>query len=485
MNKQHPFILLSILYLISNILLLFVHGIFWDDWTLYHDAKAIEQQFFHGNGAIILGYVHLFLQGLACNTILLYRILILLIGWGCVLSFYKILKTSFKIDDSASFYIAALYATFPLGYAHMTMICLPYQIGLLLQLLAIQIFTISKNKFNLAIYLLFFFIQFCASLFLVSNIVIWGGLLLFFALQVTWSKRDFCIGYIKLVLNKLIRLSKYYLPCIVFWIIRNIYFMPVGVYQEGGYNSFSLYKFALIPINIIKSINNTLYFTTIQIPDILNSYLFIIIGIIMFVLFKYVIKPTTHINNETKTTCIHYITIILLYIFSIGAYVAVGLVQTFNSISDRHAILIILTICPLIYYSVNLIIKTELKRCVLIFILSIMSTYSISQYWEAIYQSQRNDAIINYFSNTKLPEGNVFVNEGKNNTKTGSCFYSWSALHYHATGKQDKCFATSNNTKYYDSIDYLTEVYHQKDAKAGEPTVQIDIIKEIEKILDN
>ena len=157
-NKRHSLILLSILYLISNILLLFVHGIFWDDWTLYHDAKAIEQQFFQGNGAIIFGYIHLYLQGLTFNTILLYRILILLIGWGCVLSFYKILKTSFKIDISASFYIAALYATFPLGYAHMTMICLPYQIGLLLQLIAIQLFYSIKDKFNIASYLLFFLI---------------------------------------------------------------------------------------------------------------------------------------------------------------------------------------------------------------------------------------------------------------------------------------------------------------------------------------
>lgn len=479
-NKKHPFILLSILYLISNILLLFVHGIFWDDWTLYHDTKAIEQQFFHGNGAIFLGYTHIFLQELACNTILLYRILILLIGWGCVLSFYKILKTSFKIDDSASFYIAALYATFPLGYAHMTMICLPYQIGLLLQLIAIQLFITSKNKFNIGKYALFFLIQFSASLFLVSNVVFWGGLLLFFAIQATWKKFVLSFKYISIVLKKMMAWFIYYIPCVVFWIIRTIYFMPTGSYQADGYNSFSLYKLVSIPGNFLKSLINIIIYITQQIFDIVNTNLLILVWLIICVIITCLLKSKKQGDNLRKTTHIHFITLFMLYTFAIAAYLAVGLTPIYNCPSDRHAILIILIICSLIYYSIELIISNKFKRYVLILALSSMSTYSFSQYWEAIYQSQRNDAIKFFFEETILPEGNIIVNEDNSNIKTGSCFYSWSAIYYHATGKQNRCFATSNNTEFYDTTDYLTQPYHQKDAKSGKPTIEISIMNEKE-----
>ena len=256
--------------------------------------------------------------------------------------------------------------------------------------------------------------------------------------------------------------------------------MPTGVYETDGYNSFSLHKLALIPVNFLKSLINSLNFITNQIPDILNSYFLITIWFIVFILIKYILRPKKQNDNISRTTTIHFFTLFFLYIMAIGAYLAVGLTQNFNSVSDRHAILIILTICPLIYYSVEVFVKKEFNQYVLVLILSTMSTYSISQYWEAIYQSQRNDCIRIFFEGTMLPKGNIFVNEEIINTKTGSCFYSWSAIYYHETGKQDRCFATSNNTKFYDTIDYLKEAYHQKDAKAGNPTVQINIINEAE-----
>ena len=256
--------------------------------------------------------------------------------------------------------------------------------------------------------------------------------------------------------------------------------MPTDVYKANGYNSFSLYKLAFIPINFIKSLINVLFFTTEQISDILKSNFLIIIGVITFVIITCILKSNRQQANEKRITKLHFFTLFILYAFAILAYLAVGLTPTFNTPSDRHAILIIPIICSFIYYSIELIIENSFKRYILVLILSTMSTYSFSQYWEVIYQSQRNDAIKSFFKETKLPKGNVFVIEDMNNTKTGSCFYSWSAIYYHAQGKQDRCFATSNNTKFYDTIDYLRQPYHQKNAKPGNPTIQINIVNEIE-----
>lgn len=470
----HPFIVLSTLYIISNILIFFVHGIFWDDWTLYHDAKAIEQQFFYGNGAIILGHLHIFLQQLSCDTILLYHSLIFFIGWLCVLLFYKTLISCFNLDNISSLFIGSLYAAFPLGYAHMTMICLPYQIGLLLQLVSIQSFVLNRTKFNLLLYILFFILQFGASLFLVSNVVFWGGLLFYFVLQKTWAKRNLSILYGIDVFKQLMKWLIYYVPCIIFWIIRSLYFLPTGVYKEVGYNSFSLKAFVALPVNLVKSIINCSVFVTSQVSVLANSPLFLIICFMLLVVIYIMLNKYTNVFANIKVTNSHFAAILFLYIFAIGAYLMVGLIPVFDSMNDRHGILIILAICPLVYFLLNVLLVNKAKFLSLVFVISIMSTYSISQYWEAIYQSQRNDAILFFFRDIKLPEGNIFVYEDDNNNKIGHCFYSWSGMYYNATNRQDRCIVMSNNRIIYDSKAFLKEAYHQKDAYVGKPTIFIE-----------
>ena len=479
-KTKDSFIKLSTLYIVSNILILFVHGIFWDDWTLYHDTTAIEQQFFNGNGGIIAGYMHLFLQQLPCNTIFLYHSIIFLIGWINVWLFYKILNSAIKLDNKSSFCIAVIYATFPIGYAHMTMICLPYQLGLLLQLIAVLLFTLYIKKIDVVKYLLFFILQFSASLFLVSNVVFWGGLLFFFTLQATWKYRNISIEYGKTILKQLFKWSIYYIPCITFWIVRSIYFTPTGIYEASGYNSFSLKALFMLPMNLFKSITNSLDFLISQISIVNESYTLVFIGLSLFVFIIYILNKNFNYKNIASITKYNFVAIFFLYISAIGAYLMVGHVPIFDTISDRHAILIILTICPFIYYLLNILIVEKVRIYVLAFLLAIMSTYSNSQYLEAIYQSQRNDAIMSFFKKTELPDGNIFVFENEINQKTASCFYSWSGLYYNATGKQDKCFVTSNNYVIYDTENFLTESYHQKNALAGNPIILLEIMNEIE-----
>ena len=266
-SNKRDYLILTTLYLMSNFLLLLVYGVFWDDWTIFHNPIGIEQEFFHGNGGVVVGYIHLFLQQTFDNPVLVYRSLILLMGWGDVLLLYHFLPL-IGLSYTETRWISLLYAASPLGYAHMTMICLPYQIGLFCFLLAAVLFMKASSNKNILLYFISMVFVFLSSMFLPSTIVLWFGFLCFISAKSSWSQASFSKTYFLVWSKKMIRNCLFFIPCIIFWIIRNTMWMPQGAYAIEGYNSFSISSIIMAPFNLLLSLLRTIEFTFSQIATI-------------------------------------------------------------------------------------------------------------------------------------------------------------------------------------------------------------------------
>ena len=133
-------------YLVANVLILFVRGVFWDDWAFYEHPEGIKQTLIGIGAPWRIGF-HLSLLNLShflgIDMVIPYRILIFVIGLLNVLLFRSILKY-WSLNKEIIWYSTLLFAVWPLGYAHLEMCCFAYQVGLLLQLISILLF----HRFN-------------------------------------------------------------------------------------------------------------------------------------------------------------------------------------------------------------------------------------------------------------------------------------------------------------------------------------------------
>lgn len=467
---KRDYLILTTLYLMSNFLLSLVYGVFWDDWSIFRNPIGIEQEFFNGNGGVVVGYIHLFLQQTFDNPVLVYRSLILLMGWGDVLLLYFLLQLM-GLSYTEARWISLLYAAFPLGYAHMTMICLPYQIGLFCFLLAAVLFMKASNNKSIALYFISMVFVFLSSMFLPSTIVLWFGFLCFMSAKSSWSQASFSKTYFLVWSKNMIRNCLFFIPCIIFWIIRNAMWMPQGVYANTEYNSFSGSSMIMAPFNLLASLLRTIAFPASQIATIFPSKFFVLLFVLIFIICFLLLKNKSK-DLYPSNAFLKLIVCLFFYVCSVAAYLLVGKVPEYDSVADRFCILCNIAFVGIIFYMFSMAkISCKLRKHFFVLTIALFCTYSNFQYIESIRLSQRNDAIIQFFKSNPLPIGNVFVVE--NGTEIGSRFYTWSGLYHEATGKQDRCFLCNGDKTMYDDEIYLLEMYCQRDVTPGNPQLAL------------
>lgn len=478
MKKENRinFLLPSIVYVVTNIWIFLVHGVFWDDWTLYHaNQNAVMHQFI-GNGAIWMGYLHNFMLD-TFNPILVYHFIIFIIGWLNVLLFHNVLNLTQLPKDFIK-YSTLLFAAYPLGYAHMTMICIPYQFGLLMMLISANLYVANKKQFNIYRYILCFVSMFLASAFLTSTIVLFFGLILVVNINEKWDDLSKSLSSVWHTFLFLIFDIVYFVPCILFWILRSLYFLPTGNYAADGYNTITFQNIISYPINLIASIVDTIQYHCYQVHSIVGSLLLFSLFIIIAILLHYVVANLQN-DGQRKNNFKYLIIFCFMYIMGITAYLLVGDVQHYNMMEDRHGILLQMVIPSIIFIILNIFINDTKKiKWVLCAIIALFSTFGIRQYFVAIEQVEKNDAIIVFFQNHQLNDGNVRVID---DAIFFDCerFYTYAGLYKEATSKQDKCFAINMGEFYCDS-EYLIGAYNQRDAKPGTFT-NLMSIKRIEQ----
>lgn len=456
-------ILPLLLYVFTNGMIFLVHGVYWDDLTLFHvDRDAIYQQFY-GNGAIYCGYLHILLQNTA-NPVFIYHFLIFLIGLCNVYLFGIVLK-EVDVSESIVFYSSLLFAVYPLGYAHMTMICLPYQIGLLFLLLSMLIYLRINKQYNHGLLLLYFMTMFISSAFLPSVIVFCFGIICVMSVVRTWSLAEWSWTYLGKLMFTGLKEIIFFVPCLIYWTFRKLYFMPTGIYAAYGHNTITIDNAVRFPLSFVESVRRLLEWL-LSMPYEISGSLFLIFmcGILIIVFYLLTKKSNIKIYDGEVNSLLLIFS--FLYIFGIAAYLLVNDIQRYNSMEDRHAILLQLSV-PVIIALISYKISNgyKYKESFMSVILSIFVLTSLVQYCNAIIESQKNDAVIKFFQTTPLSEGNVRIFDYYDRFEC-TRFYTYAGLYREATGKQDRCFQV-NEDSLYDTPEFRTVGYNQKDALSG------------------
>jgi hypothetical protein len=466
-------------YLVANVLILFVRGVFWDDWVFYENPEGIRM-IFNGVGAPWQIGLHLslldFSHFLGIDQVFLYRILIFIIGFLYILLFRSILSY-WTLNKEIIWYSTLLYAVWPLGYAHVEMCCFAYQVGLLLQLISILLFHLYNSKKSLYIILLFACSQFLASMFLTSSIVLWLGYLFVYTYRevVLPDSLKNIFGFL-FNKNRLLNFL-WFIPCIVLFAIKSVLWQPQGLYAAESYNSVTANSLLMLPLNILFAFANTIGALFTQFAGIMQSKQLVLVVLMLLAAIWLILRRVSFNDEREKLSSKTLIAFVLLFLSAIGAYVAIGKVPKFDSMDDRHGIFIPFVLVAFIVLAGNHLVKEgKWRRIILMLFVSISMTYSFSQYAECIRHSHRNDAIVLMFKNTPLPAGNVIVAEAESSIP--SVFYSWSGLYHIATGLQDKFFMTISVGDRYKQENFISEMYNQKDVIPGKPEIGIFISNE-------
>ena len=464
MTNAHKNIILGVVFTLANCLIFLVHGIFWDDFTILNAPSATILEQYVGNGMVWTGYLHCWLQQMP-HTVFMYHLLLFIIGLVNVYVYRAILKR-LPISETTQWYAALLFAAYPMGVAHMSMICFSYNLGLMSELIAIKLL-FRNEKFNILRYALFFIVQFAASMFLPSTIVLIFGVILLVSFLATRAQYSLSWDYLKRYVIKALRLSIYFLPCLVFWFLRLLYFMPIGNYAEAGYNSFSLRKTLAYPGSILQSILNTFDYWFSNASLVFGS----IISFVLFLVIAYLLyRSLKSIKDDAQDEKFMPLLIGSTFVFLCGitAYNLVGDVPVYNTMEDRHAILLQIAV-PLILSSfIGIATKCpQMRQIIICAISAIFIIGAMHQYVLAIQESQKNDAAALYFANNTLNPGTVWIIDDCDPMES-TRFYTYSGIYYRVTGKQDHCFIVNK----YSGVEpnYLTPEYNQSEATIADTT---------------
>lgn len=468
-------LLLSIFsYMAANTLILFLHGVFWDDWCMYENVDGIRE-ITNGIGAKWQYPMHIFLLDLAhtfnVDVVLIYRVIVYLIGIINVVLFCQVLK-NFKFSNGFILWSTLIFSVWPLGYSHMLLCCFQYQPGVLFQLFALVFLPRFLEKRQGFLYILIFVFQFIASLFLQSTIVLWFGVLCLSSVYITHDKYSLSWKYLGIIIHQFISLSYLFIPCLIYWVLRLFFWMPSGYYAMNSYNEVSVVHIIKAPILILSSLLDSLCSILVIAVNITSAIPYAIFFILLsVVIYLCMIRRNTNYSISKNSQILYCFSI--LYCFCIGAYVLVGKVQIHDSVNDRNGILLPLSVVPMIVALLSYVRHVVLHRLFLSGIYSLLMMGTLFQYIEMLEASQKNDAIIEFFTHNTLQEGNIRVEDVTSHADL-TPFYSWSGMYKKATKKQDHCFSDDKGI-IYDTGWFLSSMYNQRDATVGDPNQTIII----------
>lgn len=347
--SKKPITLLIFLYTLSHGLILLNRGVFWDDWTLFNVDKKIIKATFYENGLPWIGYFHSFMFSFDMS-IILYRGIVYLAYLFSAVFLYGILKNIKEINNTERLLIAVIFAIFPVNSARIALIDVPYAISYFLFFFGFwltTIYLVNKNILLRILALTVFFISFSTNSLLVFYSILF--LYIFYVERQATSSRN-------LVIKKIISYSDYLFLPLIFWVIKNVFFKPFGLYKN--YNQLTIESIALAPAKSILSF----YTSFIQvISRSITGWLVILTlaGLMSVVLlFQKKVESTSDKKNNFRLLLFGF------FAFFIGVfpYAAVGHILQLNDWSSRHQLLVPLGASFIIVFGIKVIIKKDPAR---------------------------------------------------------------------------------------------------------------------------
>lgn len=477
-------IVLGIFFIVlfNYILLLINSGMYWDDWTLYfEDMEHIVKVFNQTGGNDLVGYLHYFMiNKLGIWSYKVFTFILIIISG---ISLYKILENINKLTNTDRVVIAIFFMTYPLFHTKALLINFPYT--LMSTLFYVSFYFMTKyvdSKIHYLYYslsLIFLYLSF-----FIQSILVFCFIIFMYIIYIEKIQSSNTIIYI---------LKKYILflsAPFVFFIVKNLYFKPYGLYS--GYNEININ-------NVVHKLLLTFEKSYIMCWEYENFYF--LIPIIILVSIVYLLKENSKnfflfIQNTNKYIILFLLGIVM-FLLATFPYIAVNKIPQLLSMNDRLQNLFPLAFALITYSLINIIALYQKKIVMInISIVIIFFTYfNNKQYIDLLQDSIYQDAfMLNAKINQDIYSNNIFIMQD-NSTKFNTHSRRKGAYEY--AGQLRKVFGDDRryiielyfyleNNK---SLDYVKDTFENKEyahynysnVKFAEPTHFINL--QVTKIL--
>ncbi len=391
-------LLIIIVYTLAHGLIFFNNGIFWDDWTIYHNESGQILEIFRQAGASWVGYIHNKLLSFD-NSILLYRSIVFFSYLFSALLLNGILKTVGEIDDVSRIFIVIFFAIFPVNSSRITMITAPSTFTNFLFFLGFWMTSrmLKSNSFFLRIStLIVFFLSFTLN-----------SLLFYFSIvlvYIFYRERAKIISF-RIFLNHLIRYSDFLLLPIAFWALKILFFTPYGSYAEYNHLTIRGILFAL------KWILVGFYVSFVEVVFCFFGSISIVMAIFSLIFMK-LIKQNTSTEELRKHYKVLLMMGILLLFVGIFPYMAVYDMPRSDIFNGRHQMLVPLGAAFILYYSLkilfdNLGLTSTLKTFLFSIITFLFINVTVKTYLDFQKDWYKQLSLVENFKSSKVMRNNT------------------------------------------------------------------------------
>lgn len=337
-----------------------MHGIYWDDWSLYNQDNTSIMSQFSMNKVYIAGYLHILLFTQE-HTVVLYRVLTFVAFFISAILLMKVLRTIPIIDKTSSFYITLFYLILPVNSAKIALINVPSNLFLPIFFLAFYLLKryIYKNHslYLRIIVLALFFVSFIVN----SLLVLYAIVLLYigythYAHHGTLKLVDKLTVVLKELLKKFL---DFILLPVLFFIYKNIYLVPTDLYADYNKINISLKGLLVTGFLMLKSLYTSLIeplFVSL-VTSLWHLPVFFLLALLSYAL----LSKQTVSKYKKRDALLLFMLGVFIFFLAVFPYAAVGKLPLLDEMASRHQLLVPLGFAFIVYFMIMYILNDRKK----------------------------------------------------------------------------------------------------------------------------
>ena len=477
-KKNYIYLIFFLTYFLSFGLSLLNNGIYFDDWVLYGQSRhSILVMFTQaaGTAGYIIGYIHIFLLSLG-HAIFFYRLLTFAFFFLAGIFLYRILDYIDEIDPKDRIFVILLFLLLPFNNARNTLICFGYSFCYFSFFAAFYVFSKYRdNPLARLVSLVAFFFSFFTN-----TILCFYGIFLLFIVYKSRKGLNSFWSVIRVILMHI----DYFIAPILFWIIKNLFFQPTGLYE--GYNEIT------VPMVLNYPYDKLIGLLWGNIQGLLNLSFIKAWHIIIMLLFALVFFffPVKKLKSDTRRNDFMFLVLgILSMSIAVFPYAVIGKDPHFYDWGSRYQLLLPLGASFVLYYGLRILVthfflnKSIFLLLMVLYVIILIIT-NINIQLDFLKDWYKQASILNNFNDNEIIKNNTTFMISDNTpeynvNKRTYRFYEYTGLMKRAYGNEVR-FVLEGEFQNIKSIEKLThcftEEYNMKDYKlrSFEYTIKIN-----------
>lgn len=437
------YICLTIIYIMTNFLLLIVSGRWWDDWTIHFMSFEEMMNTYRQAGSVIGSFLLYPVKGIPFGG---YRILVFLWHYLSSLIVFRIITSIDIFREKDALWCTILYITAPINDARITLITYGYTLLLCFFWMGFYLLIVSGKEYGRKgiVIRILADILLVTSYWVESLLVFTGVIWIYLFYDSIQKSKETETIFRKLFICLRKNIDIFVLP-FAFFIVKNLFFTPNGRYE--GYNAISMESIIDVMKHFIQILEGTL-------SNLFENYKAIQYGKIFWIVFGLytggvllysVLEKNKDYNvrNERKNVFLILLGWVCLFA-GLFPYIVIRQAPIyFKGVMGRDSLLLGLGIALIGYYNVKLFIKDGIASRICLGIIMISGMLYMNKMY-ILYQqdwymqlSLREEISTNQY----IKDNDTFLCIFDNWPPSGGTgFYTVNGIGREATGEQTRLF---------------------------------------------